>query len=448
MLAISLLAAQAFAQEAPSGAIRGQVVQAGTGVAIADADVLLQPAPGLRGPQPAPHTKSDRDGRFEVSGIPVGKYTLTVAQDGYFANQETGAEAAVIPLLIEGGGNAAQLSVILFPAAVLSGRVIDFTGQLLPLARVRAFLIVHDGDRETLKPAATRVSDNRGEFRLFGLSPGEYAIQAEPPDSGPGLSGPSTRAFYPNATELARASRLTLKAGDVLSGIDVALPIAIPNPISQPSKISGQVFSTLNVGEPGVPAAAALTLLPHDSADESLPRNAGASDSKTGRFEISPVAPGVYDVYARVQDPKGSPARAGISLAWGRAVVDLRKGAAENVTLIVHPSVFVSGFVKGAGGVKLPPEIRVELEAIGSSAKFATVQGMTDVTRGVQPDGSFMISAVAEGTYKVRLRGLPLQGCSFEVRQGGVDVTESGIEVTAVPPSALEVVVRGSGPDR
>ena len=53
------------------------------------------------------------------------------------------------------------------------------------------------------------------------------------------------------------------------------------------------------------------------------------------------------------------------------------------------------------------PGIRVELEPVGSAAKFDTIRGMTDASRGLRPDGTFTISAVAEGTYKVRLRGLP-----------------------------------------
>ena len=91
--------------------------------------------------------------------------------------------------------------------------------------------------------------------------------------------------------------------------------------------------------------------------------------------------------------------------------------------------------------------MRVELEPIGSSAKLNNVQGMTDASRGLRPDGTFTISAVAEGTYKVRLRGVPPEGYTVEVRQGGGDVTESGINITASTPQPLELIVRRLTPE-
>jgi hypothetical protein len=210
-------------------------------------------------------------------------------------------------------------------------------------------------------------------------------------------------------------------------------------------KISGQVLSTLTGDGRAMPAAAALMLLPHDSADESSPRNAGASDSRTGRFEISPVTPGVYDLYARVRDPRGSPSGRGAALAWGRVVVEARDTDVDNVRLIVHPSVNVRGVVKAAGsGVALPPGIRVELEPLGSSARLVNIRGMIDVTEGVRPDGSFTIGVVAEGTYRIRLLGLPSDIVIAEVRQGGRDIIESGFEVRAADPLLIEVRIRRS----
>jgi hypothetical protein len=88
------------------------------------------------------------------------------------------------------------------------------------------------------------------------------------------------------------------------------------------------------------------------------------------------------------------------------------------------------------------PAIRVELESVGSTARLDNVQGMTDVSRGLRPDGTFTIGAVAEGDYKVRLRGLPAGDYTVEVRQEGQDVTDVGIQVTAATPLPLELIVR------
>ena len=88
------------------------------------------------------------------------------------------------------------------------------------------------------------------------------------------------------------------------------------------------------------------------------------------------------------------------------------------------------------------PGMRVELESTGSTAKLDNIQGMMDVSQGLKPDGTFTIGAVAEGDYKVRLRGLPADGYTVEVRQGTEGVTDVGINVTATPPLPLEIIVR------
>jgi hypothetical protein len=441
LCALLFVAAQASVKPAITGTIRGQVVDAGGGSVIADADIRLQPA----GPT-ALQTKSDRDGRFEVSGVATGAYVLTVQRDGFFASVNGAMEiAAAVPVLVKAGNDPPELRIELNRAALISGRVIDGAGQLLSNARVRAFAAPRGGALESVLPAATKFSDNRGEYRLFWLLPGDYVIQAEPPGSATGLVGSSLKAFHPNGARLESATRLTLHAGDSLSGIDIALSPSIADPTSQTLKISGQVLSTLTGDGRAMPAAAALMLLPHDSADESSPRNAGASDSRTGRFEISPVTPGVYDLYARVRDPRGSPSGRGAALAWGRVVVEARDTDVDNVRLIVHPSVNVRGVVKAAGsGVALPPGIRVELEPLGSSARLVNIRGMIDVTEGVRPDGSFTIGVVAEGTYRIRLLGLPSDIVIAEVRQGGRDIIESGFEVRAADPLLIEVRIRRS----
>jgi hypothetical protein len=437
LLVLSLVIAQAFAQEAPRGVIRGLVQVAGTAEVVAGADVTVE------APSNSVHLKTDRDGRFEVIAVPPGQYRVSVRREGYFSSSREGNAEEVVSVLVGSDGKASDLSIVLVPAGVISGRVIDGFGELLPKANVRAFTVTHEGGKDTLKPVATDFSDHRGEFRLFWLPPGEYIIQAEPPGFATGTTGLFRKAFHPNVTELASAARIELKAGDSRTGIDIALPAAIIQPTSKMFRISGQVLSTLTADGRAVPVASALMLLPHDAMDQSSPRNAGVSDSRTGRFEISSVVPGVYDLYARVQDPRGSPSRRGVALAWGRAVIEIRDADATNVRLIVHPSVTVSGIVRLPGdATALMPAIRVELESVGSTARLDNVQGMTDVSRGLRPDGTFTIGAVAEGDYKVRLRGLPAGDYTVEVRQEGQDVTDVGIQVTAATPLPLELIVR------
>src|SRR5213079_2361082 len=134
-------------------------------------------------------------------------------------------------------GEPMEVSVSLIRAAVIAGRVIDSSGRLLPRANVQALTVSYQNGSPALKPAAARTSNDLGEFRLFWLHPGEYVIQAAPQTSSlAGMAG-SLKAFHPDATDLAAATRIVVKAGDELTGIDVALPSAETKITSKPAKI-------------------------------------------------------------------------------------------------------------------------------------------------------------------------------------------------------------------
>ena len=452
LLAITVLISPLFAQEAPSGEIRGRIVQADNGTGIADAEVTLQTLGGPRSASatarsrehrpPLQSTNTGNDGRFEFRGVAPGTYTLAVKQDGFFVETPSGTtDTATVALTLAANTTLEEVSVALSRAGVIAGRVIDSSGHLLPRARIQAFTISYENGAPVLKPAAAKISTDRGEFRLFWLYPGEYLVQAVPPAEF--SQHASLKAFHPNVTDLESAARVVVKAGDELTGVDIALPSAETRITARPGKISGQVFSTL----PGtaMPAAATLLLLPHGKSDESVARVAGNSDSNTGRFEIGPFPAGSYDLYARVADPQGSPGRGGVVNAWGRALVEIRDGDVENLQLVVHPSVSVAGKISVMGTAKIASDIRVHLEPAGSAANLPNYQGVMDRAQIPNSDGLFTIPAVAEGKYRIQVQGFPPSAYVADVRQGTSSVLESGLDVGDKSPPMVEVMLGTDG---
>ena len=169
LFVLSLVIAQALAQEAPRGVIRGLVQRAVTAEAVGGADVTVEVALDGGATGAALHLKTDRDGRFEVTAAPPGRYRISVRRDGYFSSSSEGNAEEVVSVSVGADGNASDVSIVLVPASVISGRVIDGFGELLPKAVVRAFTVTREGGREILKSATTDYSDHRGEFRLFWL---------------------------------------------------------------------------------------------------------------------------------------------------------------------------------------------------------------------------------------------------------------------------------------
>ncbi len=81
------------------------------------------------------------------------------------------------------GDGLTGIEIKLAPQAVLSGRVLDQDGDLWPHANIVASFGVEQGAQANIESAdfagASEV-DDRGEFRVAGLAPGRYYVQAEP----------------------------------------------------------------------------------------------------------------------------------------------------------------------------------------------------------------------------------------------------------------------------
>ena len=63
--------------------------------------------------------------------------------------------------------------------AVISGVVLDTNSQPLASATVRALrYAMENGERTLVSPHENVTTDDRGEYRIFGLAAGEYVIAA------------------------------------------------------------------------------------------------------------------------------------------------------------------------------------------------------------------------------------------------------------------------------
>src|SRR5262249_13693569 len=108
------------------------------------------------------------------------------------------------------------------------GTITDEYGDPLQDASVRVLQIRRVGDRLAALAAhlaSVQESDDRGAYRIFGLTPGRYIVAASESMSldlaEPNARGAYAPVFYPAATSIVEASPVRLDSGDAL-GIDIA----------------------------------------------------------------------------------------------------------------------------------------------------------------------------------------------------------------------------------
>jgi hypothetical protein len=177
---------------------------------------------------------TDGDGRFEISGVPVGPQAFQVMKPG-FVDAAT-APAGMGGPVVNGASNSEhniyvvadmpEVAFTLAPTDAIQGNVELSTGD--PAQSIAVMLLrraVQDG-RVIWQPVTNVRTNSQGAYRFAGLTDGTYALFTEPAmDSdfpvafvGAGGDEAMTRAgyrsmFYPDATDLAGAAKIAVAGG-------------------------------------------------------------------------------------------------------------------------------------------------------------------------------------------------------------------------------------------
>ena len=172
-------------EDTSSGVIVGQVIDPGTGRGIPGAIVTISgspgaqpPAPGGAPPRPQPSALTTADGRFLFRDLRKGTYHLNATRPGYLpgshgARRPGGGSA---PVDLESGEQVTDIVVPLWRWASLSGRIVDEAGEPIVGLDVRAYRRGITNGRRQFASAGTGRTDDRGEYRISMLSPGDYVV--------------------------------------------------------------------------------------------------------------------------------------------------------------------------------------------------------------------------------------------------------------------------------
>src|SRR5882762_7181522 len=168
--------AQKDAPPPPAGRITGRVTAADNGRPVKRARVFATAVelPGGRG------MLTDDGGVFDLTELPAGRYTLTVSKSGFVSlsyGQRRPLQAGT-PLQLADGQTLKGIEFQLPRGSVIGGRVLDEDGEAMPGVMVRVMRYQYlQGDRR-LTPAGAGQTDDKGQYRVWGLMPGDYYVNA------------------------------------------------------------------------------------------------------------------------------------------------------------------------------------------------------------------------------------------------------------------------------
>lgn len=300
-LCFAMLLAGAQAPQAPAPAgpppatavIRGHVIAGDTGQPLRKAQVRLNQIEAQSGTATATGRENrtvttDADGKYEFKDLPGGRYNIS-ASKGAYINMSWGQQQANTPgkpIDLHAGETLDRVDFTLPRGGVIAGRVVDELGEPLSSLQIGALRAQTINGKRQLMQVGYGSTDDLGEFRMFGLTPGQYYVQAVWRRMGPGDPTSPDRSgypvtFFPGTTNEAEAQRFTVAAGQTTSDLAMAL-----SPIKT-ARVEGTV-----VDVDGRPMG--NTFL---EVQQSISNNnfiSGQSVRPDGTFTFASLAPGDY----------------------------------------------------------------------------------------------------------------------------------------------------------
>jgi protocatechuate 3,4-dioxygenase beta subunit len=423
--------------------IQGVVVKAGTGEPLSEATVEARPLYGhTRGMDTlgdvARDAVTDAMGRFELKGLPPGRYILRARRDG-FLRQEYSQSAPDGPrtlLTLSSGQKISGITFQFIPGAVIAGHVFDQDGK--PVAKALVSLRGYNGQRQLVESRGM-VTDDQGEFRFTGLSPGQYILEASSPE---GLSKkPKTRqgyvpTYYPGVLDAEAAAPITVRAGDEFSGADISL-----QPVDTVA-VRGHVINAECGGTPRV-----YLFRQNSDALNLTAESLIESGNGQGAFELPTVPPGSYYVIAEVRKEE--------KRCVGYQPLEVSDANIDGVTLTVTLGVEIRGHLRVEGQPDSNPRSFVVILS-PKTANYAIWNSYDDFPHDTgKSDGSFLLKNAVVGDYEIDaypnvpetyFQSMPENYYVKSARLEGVDVLTAGVTVgTQDVPGSLEIVVSLNG---
>lgn len=178
-------------------------------------------------------TKTDKDGVFEIYGLPPGKYFVEPEMPvgwkihpywlryspsviGNDIRQPELKSPKQVAIKLEPKKHAG-VDIVFTVDNSVRGRVLGPKGK--PMERVCVYLL----GPEQEKWGPSDCTDEQGRFEITSIPLGEYVLVANK-DGKPSDREPFGKIFYPNVVERDRAAVLHIGAGDFIGNIDIVIP--------------------------------------------------------------------------------------------------------------------------------------------------------------------------------------------------------------------------------
>jgi len=308
--------AKGEARKSQTGSVSGQVLYEDTGKPVRHARIML--IPEEEGGNPT-FAISDREGNFRIPKVEEGNYITDVESPGCISavgfydaadfrrhdgvNFDTSRLKSDFVETCVGPGQETRLNAFCKRGSAISGTIAYDDGSPAPNIRVNLFRKTESGIQQVVSGLNVSAltgnrTDDRGRFRIAGLSAGEYVLAASEdfaqngvPDSVEGtflgMEGSSlARIFYGDVPSLKEAKSIRLDQGEERDDANIHL---ITRKLHS---ISGTVVAKSDQH----PVAQASIALMIASTDNDAQGSALSVTDEDGKWSFDGIPDGAYTI--------------------------------------------------------------------------------------------------------------------------------------------------------
>jgi hypothetical protein len=408
--------------------IAGKVVNALGGSPLARARVTIVDA---KDPQNTLSTITSEEGNFEFLQLAAGKYGLSGAKRGFIPSAYEQHEQFSTAIVTGAGFDTEHLVLRLAPFAVLSGKVLDESGEPVRHATLSLYREDRRIGMERIQRVRTESTNDQGTYEFSGLDAGTYFISAGATpwyavhyplsssqgqenfqDSDRSLDVAYPVAYYKDATEADEALPIPIRGGDRLEA-DIHM---------SPVPAIHLLFRVADNGQHGF-VMPTLQKPAFDGMD-SVP-NQGMETVSPGLYAITGIAPGPYIV--RIPGSgQGNAVDVDKDITQDGQELDVSKGA---------PISTVKATVQAMGDQTLPPQLSVALR----NSKLRLIGWQQ-----VNAKGEVEFNDVAPGKYEVLVLAAQKAYSVVRITSQGTEIPGHVLNVVAGSSMTLSLTVVGS----
>ncbi|MGH9936082.1 MAG: MSCRAMM family protein [Blastocatellia bacterium] len=297
LLLFALLVSSCFvplAARAQTGVITGRVVTE-DGAGLPGAAVSLMPVAADRRPTSGSsqiNTVTDGDGNFKFTGLAPRVYSVSGTYAKGYVPRPVPVNERQDRAYCRVGDN---VMITMIKGGAITGKVTNATGEQLIGVQVNAAM-VRDTEGNPVRGGSSgypRFTDDRGVYRIYGLSPGTYVVFTRNIMVNTAFPSPydlDATTYHPSGPR-ETAAEVTVTSGGETGGIDIRYR-GDPGHV-----ISGTVTGA---GEPSSPYGGISVTLTNAAAGVVLgSSNVVRSGDGAAGFAIYGVTDGEYDITAR-----------------------------------------------------------------------------------------------------------------------------------------------------